>query len=538
MTVASSAQQRREFWWTGTAGILLLGVALVLLNAVANRFFLRLDLTQGHVYSLSPSSRKLVRALDDRLVVKAYFSANLPDPYASYERYVRDMLVEYRAASKGRLQFEFVPAYPPKDFEQRAQEAGLYPLQIEEVGSDQLAIRRGFMGLVLFYRDKSETIPVVKDLQQFEYDMTSRIAKMAARQKKRIAFTVDHGEPAWLGPESRVAQGLESLYDFKPTTLTAGATVPLEADGLLVVGPTRKLDDKMLWTIDQAIMRGIPTAFCVDVKSVAANRFYVSALDTGLPDFLAHYGVQLGRQLVYDERCETIGLSQNLGGFSFVSQVQYPFIPLLGPFKSPHPLLFGVQAMAMPFAVTVDAAEHLPADVHYTPLFQSSVRSWLASPELFTVSPTEPLHPKADDPHGPFELGAVIEGQFSSYFTGKTSPYPQATAIAKSPRTSILVIGTSHFVDPSLPMFRGAAAFAANVFAWLAQDETLLGIRSKGDIFRPLQPTTERTRRATKLFVLLGVPVLAALLGLARWRGRQLWRRALTVAVPASGESR
>jgi len=57
------------------------------------------DLTERQAYSLSGSSKKLVRELSDPVIVKAYFTADLPAPYNAYERYVRDLLVEYRSAS-------------------------------------------------------------------------------------------------------------------------------------------------------------------------------------------------------------------------------------------------------------------------------------------------------------------------------------------------------------------------------------------------------------------------------------------------------
>ena len=60
-------------------------------------------------------------------------------------------------------------------------EANLAPLQFQQMGSDQLQIRRGFMGLVLYYRLQSETLPVIKNVEGLEYDITSRMARMAQK---------------------------------------------------------------------------------------------------------------------------------------------------------------------------------------------------------------------------------------------------------------------------------------------------------------------------------------------------------------------
>lgn len=528
-------QRKRRFALSGAAGVTLVAVVVVLLNLLSQAAFLRFDLTANGSYSLSGPSKKLVRDLDDRLLIKVFFTPNLPPPYSAFERYTRDILAEYRAASKGKVKPEFVLTEPAADFEQRAQEAGLFPLQFEEVGSDKLAIRRGFMGLILYYRDKSEVIPVIRDIQQLEFDLTSRIARMAARQKKTLAYTTGHGEAnGFAGPRSPLAQDLEPLYELKPVSLSPATTAPIEADGLIVSGPAQRLDDAALRVIDQTIMRGIPVAFFVDAKNVMPQQFMTSPLESGLPPLLAHYGVQVGRQLVYDSQAETISITQNLGGFAIASQVRYAYIPVITGMSGKHPLLRGIEALSLPFVTTVE--QLLPADpkagqagIQFTPLLQTSTRSWLEPADHRSINPMQIPQPKPDEPHGPFIVGAVLEGSFTSYFAGKPAAPGLAPMVEKSPRTSVLVVGTSHLADPALPPFRGTEPFMTNVLAWLSKDEVLLGIRSKGDLLRPLKPLKDGARISLKVLGVFGPPMLVTLIGLWRWRSRRAWRRTVHV---------
>ena len=67
----------------------ILGIVIVL-NVIGLRFFKRLDLTQEKIYTLSDASKNLVRSLDDKFLVKAYFSSDLPPEYASNLRYLQD----------------------------------------------------------------------------------------------------------------------------------------------------------------------------------------------------------------------------------------------------------------------------------------------------------------------------------------------------------------------------------------------------------------------------------------------------------------
>src|SRR5687767_5723203 len=107
-----ASERKKQLLQLSLGGVALLGLGLLLLNILAGWVNLRLDLTQTRAYSLSGSSKKLVKNLDDRVVIKAYFTPDLPSPYNAYARYVKDLLTEYRAASGGRVRFEFVPPVP------------------------------------------------------------------------------------------------------------------------------------------------------------------------------------------------------------------------------------------------------------------------------------------------------------------------------------------------------------------------------------------------------------------------------------------
>ncbi len=511
--------------FTSAAGLVLAAVAVLLINVLGNWVFFRLDLTRQHAYSLSAPSRKLVRELSDPVIVKAYFTPDLPSPYNIYERYVRDLLVEYRSASRGKVRFEFALQSPPEEFEKKAAEAGLLPIQFEQRGSDQLQIRRGYMGLVLFHRDKSETLPIVKDVQQLEYDITSRIAKMVQRTKKVVAVTSGHGETHWQNGQSKLADELSELYEVTDVSLPASSTSTFQADALFIVGPKQKFDDKSLWAIDQAIMRGIPVAFLVDIKNIMVGQFYVTPLEAGLSDLLKHYGAQLGDRLIYDAQCETIGVTQNMSGFAFTTSLRYPYIPQVDRIMNTHPIGRGLDTVGLPFTTVVEPVPSLPAGVHFTPLLYTSPKSWLAKAQPYaSVAPTDMPRPDIDDPHGPYSVGGLLEGTFTSYFQGKPTPVPGQTLVGTSPKTQIFVLGTSRILDPGLPAFPGGDALVSNVLAYLSKDETLVGIRSKGEIIRPLQPISNPMRELVKYGTVLVAALLPVAFGLWRWRRRQSWR--------------
>jgi ABC-type uncharacterized transport system involved in gliding motility auxiliary subunit len=313
--------------------------------------------------------------------------------------------------------------------------------------------------------------------------------------------------------------------------LPAGATSQLQADAILVVGPKQKWDDKSLWALDQAVMRGIPVGFFIDIKNLMLNRFYVMPLDSGLGDLLKSYGVLLGDRLVYDLQCETIGLTQNMAGFAFTTSMRYPYIPQIDRVMNTNPIGRGIDAIGVPFTTTVEAVPGLPAGNHFTALLYTSPKSWLAKAEPYaSVAPNNIPQPTPNDPHGPYSVAGLMDGTFTSFFQGKTIPVSGQALVAASPKNQIVVLGTSKILDPTIPAFPGEDAWTSNLLAYLAKDETLLGIHSKGEIVRPLRTVSHAGQEIVKVLATLGAAALPVALGLWRWRRRERWRAHLRAA--------
>src|ERR1700690_34295 len=88
------------------AGIVL--AILIALNIISIRLFARFDMTRNSQFTLSEASKSLVRGLDDKVTVRAYFTEDLPAPYNNSRRALLDELNDYRAYARGNFQFEFI----------------------------------------------------------------------------------------------------------------------------------------------------------------------------------------------------------------------------------------------------------------------------------------------------------------------------------------------------------------------------------------------------------------------------------------------
>jgi ABC-type uncharacterized transport system involved in gliding motility auxiliary subunit len=168
-------------WLKGPkSDLFLFVVALVLLNLVSLRGFVRLDLTGGHSYSLSPASREVMHSLEEPLAVKVFFSDNLPAPYNSVGRYLNDLLVEYKGANPKRFSYESFDMKKEEN-QELARSYGIPMAQVQEVKDNEVGVKNAYMGLAIVYSDSVEVIGNVTTTEGLEYRLSTTIGKTVAR---------------------------------------------------------------------------------------------------------------------------------------------------------------------------------------------------------------------------------------------------------------------------------------------------------------------------------------------------------------------
>lgn len=500
--------------------VLLILCILTLANFVSVRLFTRFDLTDQGVFTLSDASRRLSEGLDDRMTVTAYFTEDLPAPYNATRRAVLDMLNEYRAYAGTNLQYTFVN--PTGDAgEQEARQQGIPPVEVQVVEQDKFQVKRAFLGLVLQYEDRKETIPVVQNLSSLEYDLSAAVKRLTTRTKKRVGYTEGHGEmpvQSW----QRAYQELGRNYDLAPVDLSSTLDVPRDLAALLVIAPASSFSDSAAAAIDRYIMGGGTAAFLLNRMNVNLNAQYRLAqpADVGLDKLLESYGTRVNTDLVRDQQCANITVMQQQGFFQIQSQVPFPYLPNASSFSN-NPVVKDLQSLIFFFASSVDTSFAAPRGLTAEVLVRSSERSGRAT-GMTLVDPFQRFQP-ADWNEQRLPLAAAVTGSFPSAFAGT----PLAPPIAQSPSTRIIVVGDGDFMKDELAGSRGNATFFINIVDYLADDAGLITIRSKNIAQPPLDVLDEGTKQAVKVANLLVPPILVVGYGLLRWRRRATLKRAL-----------
>lgn len=156
-------------------------VIIVLINAIVNQFTPFIDLTKDKVYSLSSGSKSLVKSLKEPLSVKFFLTPNLPPPFSTYEKYIKDLFAEYKSAAGKNISFEIIYASTNTIV---ANQYGITSTQINVLEKDQTSSKIAYMGLAFIYGDSIESIPFVRSTEGLEYNIDTIIRKLIDKNDK------------------------------------------------------------------------------------------------------------------------------------------------------------------------------------------------------------------------------------------------------------------------------------------------------------------------------------------------------------------
>jgi len=526
--------------------------SLVLVNILGLSIFSRFDLTREGRFSLSDSTKKSLADLDDPLTIRAYFTADLPPPANTLNRDVKDLLDAYHAASKGKIRYEFIdPQTEETDedkdtkkevkvdiFGRAVREAtsvekelggkGIRPTEVPVIEDDEPSSKRAYRALELSYGDKSEVIPNIPSAEGLEYEITVLVRKLARKNTPKVALLSGHGGPTPKEGLSRVVGLLGEMYEFTELDLTKDPTIPDDIVALIVAGPKTPVTPPEQRAIDQFIMEGHSVAFLLGEVDPNLQQLQPNPLDHGLTEMVSKYGVKIEKGLVIDAECAPMSVQQQRGGMMIQQQVRYPFIPVPRVLEPGHPLTEGLSQVVFPFMspLTVavpekDSALGVKAEV----LVKSSEKSWVKTPP-YDLSPIQRWNSADLGAGASRNLLVSVRGPIPSAFVdggdGVQSVDPSA-GIARAEDARILIAGGQSPIKDSF-LSRGNQVLALNLIDWLAQDDALLAIRSRGMAVAPLDKISSAKRSTARYFNILGLPLLFVGFGIVRWRLREARR--------------
>ena len=445
---------RRGHWIELTAGILI----VVFVNVIGYYVFGRLDLTSERRYTLSKSTKALLKKIDEPLLYRVYLEGDLPSDFKRLQNETKEMLNQFRAYNKN-VQYEFVNPNSfedPKErqvFYQKLAQKGIQPTQI------QVSTATGYTQQVLIpaadviYRGEETSIQLLQSqkyvdqvqllnnsIQSLEYVLSNAIRALSRGKRPTVAFLRGHGELE-LPNLSDMIGSLWEYYtldtarmDGNINSLTARSLNPSDStysfrnkyDLIIVAKPTRPFSDQDLYILDQYVMYGGKLLWLVDPLDADmdslehAGQAVATRLPLNLDEMLFTYGVRINPDLVMDIRCRPVPMKVGMVGEHAQIQFQpWMYFPEIVPL-SPHPIVRNLDLIKTDFVSSMDLIDN---GVDKTVLLQTSEFSRVKNaPAIYDLNEAkvEPDRRLFNRQHIP--VAVLMEGSFKSVFRNRLTP--------------------------------------------------------------------------------------------------------------------
>lgn len=473
--------------------ILLMVAVLVAANYLAATTSCRLDFTEEKEYTLSPATKKVLAMLEDRLTVKLYYSKNLPPQFAAVRQQVADLLEELRAHTKQKIIIESIEPDLNEETENDATMAGIVPLEVNTREKDKVQVVKSYMGMVIYYRDRKETIPVLAQVDNLEYSMALSLLKLAGKKTPRIGVMVPSAQES-SGNYRYVAEIARLLASALPVEPSEPGLAQKNLSTLIIIEP-RGLTKEFLQELDNLVDDGLNVMIFAGSLDVD-NGLNVSPIDTGMADWLKGKGFALSEKFVMDVVQNERAAFQE-GMMQLVMDYPLWIKSFKNDMDAKHPITAKLEEVLLPWSSIFEEVDLETSPWTETVLVKTSPKSFMQQHDVPNVG-RQALQAMVDTPQTASRIVAVL-------LENKDQP--------KSGRL-LLVSNFQMLRDEFFRQSQSNFVFVQNAMEYLSWGEYVIGIRSRGKTSRPItRQMTPEAVSTLKLVHIIGIPVFAIVLG-------------------------
>jgi len=504
---------------------------------------MRLDITERKLYTLSDGTKQILDGLTQPITIKLFYSktASMKAPdqirfYTNYYTFVRALLEEYAAQSKGNVKLEVID---PRPYTEEEMAAIRYKLKRFTISQEESF----FFGLVVQTQfGVTKTIEFfTPDRQSFvEYDISYLIDTAVTRQKTKIGVLSSlpvmgddvSGYMAYMmrmqGQQPRPAWGIvrQIKEKYEVVSIPADTDTISDVDMLLVIHP-KDLPVKTQFAIDQYILKGKRAMIFVDPHCVVdrpdpmqAQTGQPPSTESSLDKLLQAWGLEMPKLTFAGDRTLAVMGSprptdrpMKIMGIMKLTSAEQCFSA-----ESPATAMLNEVSIMFPGVLKKINPDTTASDIKYTPLIQTTSKgnTWKVDSPYEIMSPdyAEFLR-KFRDGSEPVVMGYAITGKFKSAFPegieveekteGAEADKPESekkppvmkkvTGLTEAAETcAVMVFADVDFISDIVAYqqtFFGTAVvgdnsnLVLNAIEDLSGSSALMAVRSRGQYSRP-----------------------------------------------------
>ncbi len=550
-------QQRRQ----AIIRLVILSAILICINMLAARFHAGVDLTKEKRFTLTKSTKNVLRSMDDVAVVTIYLEGKFPAGFQRLKEATREQLQAFRDVAGGNIKFQYTDPFAGKDEDEKVRiykmlaDKGIFPVNLKVQGEEEgYSEKFIFPWALVQYKGKETAVRLLENKlgmdplsnlnyseSLLEYKFASAIHKLTKNKKPEIAYIMGHGETLGLNTYDLLTS-LSEQYKVDTLDLPNSLYIPAFYKAIIINRPTMPVDDKDKFKIDQYIMNGGHVLWAIDqvnmpMDSLAINS-YAIALDYGLnlDDQLFKYGARINSDLIEDKQCMPMPVMFGQPGdaqpqMELRSWMYFPvFIP-----ESSHPIVKNLDGVFGLYSSTIDTLAN--PEIKKTVLLASSKYSRrTTTPARISLSMLQyPIDAMFKDAKTPQPVAVLLEGKFKSVFHNRLHPsflailrdsIKQEFKSAADTPTSMIVIADGNMLENKFSSKTGPAemgfweytntrfankTFVLNCMEYLTDNSGLLEARTKDTRLRLLDENRIKQEKQKWQFINIGIPVLLVL---------------------------
>lgn len=439
-------------------------IILILANVLLTFYpSFKLDLTKDKVHSLSPTSKEIVKNLDDIVNIKVLMSANLPTETKVAVDKLKAILDEFGRINRKKLIISYVD--PEKDGMAKSMIAslGIQPIQFNSIKKDKVELQSGYFSVVLIYGQKQQVLNL--DLQNMEYLIVSGIKKLLNNKQPSVALYEEEDLKYF-------KQYLSKDYDVYKVDIFSKDKLP-EVDTLVIDGLTKKLDEKTLTKLQDWVKAKKGLIVFLDKIAVSDRMESAKIEKTGLEQIFSDNDITISDKLVLDASCGIANFNTKDG----LIYAQYQFWPKIMPenINSKLPLMSGIDSLQLAWASPLEVGKNATA--------------------LFSTSKNAEVTENIGDLSPIIKVGTGIKAQSI------------LGAINVSDGKKLALIGDADFIKDNFIVSNDRNLyFAINLVDYFSTDSSLMSIRSKSLRISPLKELDDNKKLVTRV-VNIALPV-------------------------------
>ncbi|MBQ3949524.1 MAG: gliding motility-associated ABC transporter substrate-binding protein GldG [Bacteroidales bacterium] len=550
-------------------GIIAVLLVLVFANVISSYLFRRFDLTSEKRYTLSESTKEVLKGLDDQVLFRVYLEGDdLPAEYRRFRNDIKNMLDQFRAYSSN-VEYEFINPNAFKTEEEKMQlyqtlvKKGLVPIPIatEEEGVQKQQVVYPAMEVTYKGREtalqlqsaglssRSTEEVINTSVENLEYNFVTALHRLTRPVQARVGFLTGHNEldkidiydiQMSLVDDYKVEnvylnQNINALTGRIQNVSDSSVTVSNKYDVLVIPKPLETFSDKDLYVIDQFVMYGGKILWLVDALDAdldslqGKEQTFATRLPTNLEEMFFNYGVRINPDLLMDYRCRGIPM---MGNDNRMQLVPWYYFPTLVP-NSDHPIVRNLDVLKTDFISSIDLIDN---NIKKTVLLTTSdhvhIKNAPVNVQLADarIPVNEQLFNRSNLP-----VAVLLEGSFQSLFRNRlATAFMELSEIGYKSEcekpTQMIVVSDGDIIrngvqaseqglyplplgyDKYTDVMFANKTFILNAINFLAGDEAMIDARPRNIAIRRLDVAKVKSQRGYYQFANIVYPVVLVLL--------------------------